>query len=190
VTPEDKTAAAACGRRAGRRPGRGPGRREMLLAGAGAVVLAAAIAITIVAAGAIHRSGRMASSDMLTGASAGSAPLPVLFAGAAGWHDGQQRPAAIFVGEGGAPLVKDVSWSRWTAAGASAAGRLYMEKPGCTSPAYECPYQQFPVTITLSAARVHAGTRYWSRMQWSYPQDMVQHVISWQFRSGIWQSRG
>ena len=190
MTPHDKTAAAAHRRRAARRPGRGPGGRGTLLAGAGATVLAAAIAITIVAAGASHRGGRMSGSDVLTGAAARTAPPPVLFAEAAGWHDGQQRPAAVFVGEGGAPLIRDVSWSRWTAAGASAAGRLYMEKPGCTSPAYLCSYQQFPVTITLGAVRVHAGTRYWSRMQWSYPQDMEQHVITWQFRSGIWQSQG
>ena len=96
-----------------------PRRRQVLAAVAAALLLI--VVIVIVAAGG---PGSGPAATTATGASATSPPvvLPVVYSQVEGWHGGQIRPAAAYVGEGGAPYVKALEWSSWTATGARAAG--------------------------------------------------------------------
>ncbi len=114
------------------------------------------------------------------------APLPVVYSQAGGWRDGQSRPAVIFVGEGGAPYVKALRWSGWTAAGAHADGYLRLQQPGCTRPAYQCRYLRFRVRVQLSQVQAHDGVRYYARMRWTYTRQHVHQVIRWQIHRGFW----
>ncbi len=161
------------------------GRRLLAAAAAGALALIAVVAAAVTGGG----SRAVPGSNDLAGSTAATGARPALFAQAQGWRGGRIRPAAIYLGEGGAPLVRPVAWSQWTSGGAQGAGRLFMEKPGCTGPSYQCPYQHFTVTVTLSGARLHDGTRYWSQMRWAYPQNLEQRVITWRFLAGFWQSQ-
>ncbi len=97
------------------------------------------------------------------------------------------RPGAIYVGQGGSPLVKALKWPSWTAAGAQANGYLHMQKPGCTLPTYQCPYRRFRVWVQLSRVETHHSVRYYSRMQWTYTSNHVRHVIRWKTYKGYWR---
>jgi len=160
-------------------------RRTVILAAAGAVAVALIVTVLVVVTGSRH----LPTPAALDGSATGSTPIPVLYSQAEGWHGGQVKPGQIYLGQGGAPFARGLAWSRWTAAGAQAHGTVYVQKPGCTGPSYQCAYQRFPhATVTVSRPGTHDGVRYWSRMTWSYPQDMTQRVISWQFRNGLWRA--
>ena len=116
--------------------------------------------------------------------------LPVVYSQVQGWHGGHVRPAAIFVGEGGAPWVIGLKWSSWTSASAQANGYLYMQKPGCALPSYECPYLRFRVSVALSRVETHARVRYYSRMQWAYIANRVRRVLRWVTYQGYWAGPG
>jgi 5-methyltetrahydrofolate--homocysteine methyltransferase len=116
------------------------------------------------------------------------AVLPVVYSRVAGWHDGRVRPAAIYVGEGGAPYVQALRWPSWTVAGAQADGELHMQKPGCARPAYQCPYQSFRVKVQLSQVQTRSGMRYYARMRWIYAENHVRHVIRWMISRGFWRN--
>lgn len=167
-----------------------PRRRQVLAAVAAAAALLLIVVIVTAAdggSGASPAPGPAATSA--TGASATSplAVLPVVYSQVEGWRGGQIRPAAAYVGEGGAPYVKALKWSSWTASGARAAGYLQLQRPGCTRPAYQCPYQRFRVQVQLSRVQTHDGTRYYSRMQWTYTRNHVRQVIRWQTAGGFWR---
>jgi hypothetical protein len=166
-----------------------PRRRQVLAAVAAAAALLLIVVIVIIADGG---PGAGPAATTATGASATSPPavLPVVYSQVEGWHGGQIRPAAAYVGEGGAPYVKALEWSSWTASGARAAGYLQLQRPGCTRPAYQCPYQRFRVQVQLSGVQAHDGTRYYSRMRWTYTRDHVQQVIRWQTAAGFWRLTG
>lgn len=114
--------------------------------------------------------------------------LPVVYSQVEGWHGAQVRPAATYVGQGGSPYVRALKWSSWTATGAQAGGYLHMQKPGCTLPTYQCPYQRFRVKVHLSRAQTHDGARYYSRMRWTYSKNHVRHVILWKIYRGYWRN--
>jgi hypothetical protein len=155
-----------------------------------AVAAAAALLLIVVIVMAVDGgSGAGPAASTATGASATSPPavLPVVYSQVEGWHGGQIRPAVAYVGEGGAPYVKALTWSSWTASGARAAGYLQLQRPGCTRPAYQCPYQRFRVQVQLSRVQTHDGTPYYSRMQWTYTRNHVRQVVRWQTAAGFWR---
>lgn len=191
-----------------------PARRRQVLAAVAAVAavaVAAVIAVILSAAGGgsqtpaaprgIQAAGPAGGAGARAGgasASAGnasahgksaSAPgsVPVVYAQVAGWHDGEVRPAAVYVGEGGAPYVSALNWSAWAAAGARASGFLHMQVPGCTMPTYRCRYLKVRVTVRLSEVRTHDGAAYFSRMRWTYFRDQRPHAISWRTDRGFWR---
>jgi hypothetical protein len=174
----------------------GPGRmatkrwRKVLAAlSAAAAAILIAVIITVMAegsgAGTATRPARAADSVRSPSA---AAALPVVYGQVAGWHGGQVKPAAIYVGEGGAPYVKALKWPGWTAAAAHANGELLMQKPGCARPAYQCPYQRFRVKIQLGQVETRDGVRYYSRMSWTYISNHGQHVIRWKTDRGYWRN--
>jgi hypothetical protein len=169
------------------------GHRQKVLAALTAAAMLVLIAVIFaVIAG---RSGTVAASPPAPAAGpagAGSSPaaLPVVYSRVAGWHDGQVRPPVIYVGEGGAPYVKALTWPSWTAAGARADGELHMQKPGCALPTSQCPYQRFGVKVQLSRVQSRDGVRYYARMRWTYTEDHVRHVIRWTISGGYWEPSG
>jgi hypothetical protein len=117
-----------------------------------------------------------------------AAVLPVVYSQVEGWHGAQVRPAATYVGEGGAPYLRALKWSSWTASGAQAAGYLHLPEPGCTLPTYRCPYQRFRVKVQLSRVQTHDGARYYSRMRWTYTKNHARHVLLWKTDRGFWRT--
>jgi hypothetical protein len=164
-------------------------RKVLAALSAAAVLVLIAVIITVMAGGsgtdATTRPARAADSVRAPSA---AAALPVVYGQVAGWHGGQVKPAAIYVGEGGAPYVKALKWPGWTAAGAHANGELLMQKPGCALPAYQCPYQRFRVKVQLSLVEARDGVRYYSRMSWTYISNHGQHVIRWKTSKGYWRN--
>jgi hypothetical protein len=167
------------------------GHRHKVLAALTAAVLLAltAVIITVLAGrpgtAAVPGPGTAADS---AGAASTPAALPVVYAQVAGWHDGRVRPAAIYVGEGGAPYVQALRWLNWTATGAQANGGLRMQSPGCTRPAYQCRYQRFSVNVALSQVQTRNGVRYYALMRWTYTGNHVRHVIRWTISRGFWRN--
>lgn len=117
-------------------------------------------------------------------------PFPVVYPQVEGWHGGQVRPTAIYVGQGGSPYVTGLKWLSWTSAGARARGVLHRQRPGCTRPSYQCPYQRSGVLVQLSQPRTHHGRRYFARMRWTYTSGHVRYVIGWRVVRGYWRSQG
>lgn len=187
MTPADPNATPPPGPARRARP-----RRNQVLA---ALAAAAALLLIVVIVTAAHGGSGAglapgATASTITGVKASSPPavLPVVYSQVEGWHGGQVRPPATYVGEGGAPYIRALNWSSWTASGARAAGYLHLQQPGCTRPAYQCPYQRFRVQVQLSQVQTHDGTRYYSRMRWTYTENDVRHVIRWQIAGGFWRT--
>jgi hypothetical protein len=167
------------------------GHRHKVLATltAAAMLVLIAVIITVVADRPGTAAGpRRARAADPAGAASTPAVLPVVYSRVAGWHDGRVRPAAIYVGEGGAPYVQALRWPSWTVAGAQADGELHMQKPGCARPAYQCPYQSFRVKVQLSQVQTRSGMRYYARMRWIYAENHVRHVIRWMISRGFWRN--
>jgi hypothetical protein len=164
-------------------------RKVLTALSAAAAAVLIAVVITVMAggsgAGTTTRPARAADSVRAPSA---AAALPVVYGQVAGWHSGQVKPAAVYVGEGGAPYVKALKWPGWTAAGAHANGELLMQKPGCARPAYQCPYQRFRVKVQLSLVQIRDGVRYYSRMSWTYISNHRQRVIRWKTDKGYWRN--
>ena len=129
----------------------------------------------------------MASSGVAIGGGAASAStVPVVFAANAdGWY-AYVRPAAIYFGQGGAPVLGRLHWSSWNGTGAWATGKLSAQKPACPFPRYKCPYYSRWAGVYLNTIRSHNGIRYFARMavkfwyggKWRWD-------VGW-FRNGFW----
>ena len=98
-------------------------------------------------------------------AAASSARVPVVHE--SGWAHGHVRPHHIYIGAGGSPFVLSMHWSHWSQSTASARGKLWEQKPGCTKPTYQCPYYHHSARVYLHRVRSHHGHRYFSRMRWT-----------------------
>jgi hypothetical protein len=99
---------------------------------------------------------------------ASASSKPVVFNDVSGWTHGHVKPHAIYVGEGGSPVVYRLRWSHWSQRTASARGTLNQQIPGCTQPTYLCPTFNSPVRVYLYRVRSRAGTRYFSWMRWTW----------------------
>jgi hypothetical protein len=164
--------------------------REVLgaLTAAAVLVLIAVIVAAIAGGSGAGTSPRPARAANPVETFRPSAALPVVYSQVEGWHGGQVRPAVIYVGQGGAPYVNALKWTGWTTAGAQANGYLHVQKPGCTLPTYQCPYQSFRAQVRLSQVETHNGVRYYSRMRWTYVKNHVPRVIRWKTSKGYWRN--
>ena len=108
--------------------------------------------------------------------SADASTLPAMGSNATGWSHPHVRPAAIYVGNGGAPFVLSLSWSHWNQASAYGLGRLHLNAA------------VHSVGVTLSRPRLHSGREWFTRMNWSYhTRAGVRKVIHWVLTSrGYW----
>lgn len=84
-----------------------------------------------------------------------------------GWSGMVQRPQAIYVGMGGAPVARQLAWRHWGSPQARASGRLdiYWPQPGPISRWHPTSY---PVTVRLQDIRTHNGQPYYREMTYSY----------------------
>ena len=107
--------------------------------------------------------GMAFSGIAIGGGAAHASTVPVVYAANAdGWH-AYVKPAAIYFGQGGDPILGQLHWSSWNGTSAWATGKLWAQKPGC-SPSYKCPYYSRWAGVYLSTIRWHNGTRYFARM--------------------------
>ena len=108
--------------------------------------------------------GLALSGAALAGGAAEASTVPVVYsANADGWH-GYVRPGIIYFGQGGAPFLAKLHWSSWTGTSAQATATLWAQKPGCSLASYKCPYSSRWAAVSLTAVRLHHGTRYFARM--------------------------
>lgn len=82
---------------------------------------------------------------------------------AVGWSGMVQRPDHIYVGMGGAPVVRQLTWRNWGAPRATAAGKLdiYWPQPGPISGWRPTTY---PVTVRLQGILTHNGQPSYRKM--------------------------
>ncbi len=98
---------------------------------------------------------------------AAAAPVPVVYNYAEGWSHPSVRPAWIYVGQGGSPMVHAARWSSWNYRDAKSAGTLVTDNcvPNCALGT--AGYHK--LTVTLSGVKYHNGQPYYSVMTWDTP---------------------
>ena len=84
-----------------------------------------------------------------------------------GWSGMVQRPHVIYVGMGGAPVARRLTWQHWGSRIASGTGELdiYWPQPGPVSGWHPTSY---PVTVRLRGIRTHDGQPSYRKMTYSY----------------------
>jgi hypothetical protein len=120
--------------------------------------------------------GILAALALVTGAGAGAASAasaspppgtPLVSHTTAGWSSLTYRPGAIFVGNGGSPIVRRLAWGSWTTSAATTrAGQIVQFF--CPGPSANCPGTTHPVTVFLHDVRVHRGQPYFAKMRWTW----------------------
>ena len=104
------------------------------------------------------------SAHPVAAAPASAAAVPVrVQPDAAGWSGMVQRPDLIYVGMGGAPIVRQLAWRSWGGRRAWAAGKLdiYWPQPGPVSGWRPTTY---PVTVRLQDILTHNGQPSYRKM--------------------------
>ena len=99
---------------------------------------------------------------------ASPAAVPVrVQAGVVGWSGMVQRPEHIYVGMGGAPVVRQLAWRDWGGPRASAGGKLdlYWPQRGPISGWHPTTYA---VTVRLQGILVHNGQPSYREMAYFY----------------------
>ena len=106
--------------------------------------------------------GGLLLAGPVTTASASTTPV-VYAAHLDPWH-GYVRPGYFIFGNGGAPEISNLTWKSWGSGSAWGTGKLWTQKPGCSTASYKCPYSPRWVGVYLSTVRTHNGVRYYARM--------------------------
>jgi hypothetical protein len=127
------------------------------------VVIAAALTGGLAACGT---SSQRAGPATAGPASAGAIPVRVQ-PNAAGWSGMVQRPAVIYVGMGGAPVARRLTWRHWGSPTAWASGKLdrYWLQRGPISGWRPTTYM---VTVRLQDIQVHNGQPSYRKMTDTY----------------------
>jgi len=116
------------------------------------------IVATAVLAGGLAACGMPSTSaHPVAAAPAGAAQVPVrVQPNAVGWSGMVQRPDHIYVGMGGAPIARQLTWRNWGGPRAWAAGKLdiYWPQPGPISGWHPTTYT---VTVRLQDIQTHNG---------------------------------
>jgi len=94
-----------------------------------------------------------------------SAPLPVAYNGAVGWHQGRARPPVIYIGQSNV-FVRTPHWSRWSDSSAQTRGELWVNT--CTPTCSAGHYRTYPAQVSFSRVAVHDGVRYFTQMTLRY----------------------
>jgi hypothetical protein len=126
-------------------------------------VVAAALTGGLAACGT---SSQRAYPAVASPASAAAVPVRVQ-PNAAGWSGMVQRPDVIYVGMGGAPVARRLSWRHWGSPTAWASGKLdrYRRQPGPISGWHPTTYT---VTVRLQDIQAHHGQPSYRKMAYIY----------------------
>jgi hypothetical protein len=109
--------------------------------------------------------GTLLAGAAFAARSASASSTPVVYATQNdGWQHGSTRPGRYIFGNGGAPFFTALKWKSWGSGSAWGTGKLWTQKPGCSSASYKCPYSPRWVGVYLSTVRTHNGVRYYARM--------------------------
>jgi hypothetical protein len=129
------------------------------------------VGIVVVAAltGALAACGTSSQGAYPAAASpASAAAVPVrVQPNVAGWSGMVQRPGVIYVGMGGAPVARRLTWRHWGSPTAWARGKLdrYWLQPGPVSGWRPTTYA---VTVRLQDIQAHNGQRSYRKMAYIY----------------------
>jgi hypothetical protein len=141
------------------------------------VITAGVLACGLAACGA---SG--ASAHLPSAAQAGPTGVPVrVQPNVVGWSGMMQRPDHIYVGMGGAPIVRQLTWRNWGGAQAWATGQLdiYLPQPGPISGWHPTTY---PVRVRLQDIMTRDGQPAYRKMTDFYVNRRgVTHVLNFTF---------
>ena len=122
--------------------------------------------ITAIAVAAVAVVGISAAN---TPASASSHGATVVSNYAEGWHHGRVRPATIYFGQGGSPILGAIGslggklrWQYWRQGSAYAQGKLWAENciPNCAQARYHSRW----VSVRLTHVRAHGSHNWFTRM--------------------------
>jgi hypothetical protein len=122
------------------------------------------IAATVLAAGLAACSMPGTNAHPVAAGPASAAGVPVrVQPNAVGWSGMVQRPDHIYVGMGGAPIVRQLAWRNWGGPRAWAAGKLdiYWPQPGPISGWHPTTYT---VTVRLQDIVAHNGQPSYRKM--------------------------
>jgi hypothetical protein len=122
------------------------------------------IAAAVLAGGLAACGTPSTSAHPVAAGPASAADVPVLVQpNAAGWSGMVQRPDHIYVGMGGAPIVRQLAWRNWGGPRAWAGGKLdiYWPQPGPISGWHPTTY---PVTVRLQDILTHNGQPSYRKM--------------------------
>ncbi len=123
-----------------------------------------AIAAAVLAGGLAACSTPSTSPHPVAAGPASAADVPVrVQPNAVGWSGMVQRPDLIYVGMGGAPIVRQLAWRNWGGRRAWAAGKLdiYWPQPGPISGWHPTTYM---VTVRLQDILTHNGQPSYRKM--------------------------
>ena len=125
------------------------------------------IATAVLAAGlaACGSPGASAHLHAAAPASASASAVPVrVQPNVVGWSGMAERPARIYVGMGGAPVVRQLAWKNWGGPRAQAVGKLdiYRPQPGPISGWHPATY---PVTVRLQDVVTRNGQASYREME-------------------------
>jgi hypothetical protein len=140
------------------------------------------VAAAVLAAGLSACSSAGTNARPVTGGPASAAAVPVrVQSDSVGWSGMVQRPERIYVGMGGAPIVRQLAWRNWGGPRAWAVGRLdiYWPQPGPISGWHPTTY---PVTVRLQDLVTHNGQPSYRKMTDFYVnRHGVANVLSFTF---------
>jgi hypothetical protein len=99
----------------------------------------------------------------------------------AGWSDPRVRPESLYLGNGGAPIIRGIEWASWTRSIAAATDGFWTEscEPTCAA----STYYRHPGTLTLLRVRFHDGVRYFSEMiaTWTTRHGRASHEVIYSY---------
>ena len=143
------------------------------------VITAGVLACGLAACGA---SGASAHLPPAAQAGATAVPVPVrVQPNVVGWSGMMQRPDHIYVGMGGAPIVRQLTWRNWGGAQAWASGQLdiYLPQPGPISGWHPTTY---PVRVRLRDIQTRDGQPAYRKMTDFYVNRRgVKQVLNFTF---------
>ena len=141
------------------------------------VITAGVLACAVAACGA---SGATAHPSSAVRAGPTAVPVRVQ-PNVVGWSGMMQRPDHIYVGMGGAPIVRQLTWRNWGGAQAWATGQLdiYLPQPGPISGWHPTTY---PVRVRLQDIMTRDGQPAYRKMTDFYVNRRgVTHVLNFTF---------
>ena len=120
------------------------------------------VAAAVLAGGLTACSMPSTSAHPVAADPASAADVPVrVQPNAVGWSGMVQRPDHIYLGMGGAPIVRQLAWRNWGGPRAWAAGNLYWPQPGPISGWHPTTYT---VRVRLQDILTHNGQPSYRKM--------------------------